>query len=242
MNFKEYCEKEIFLPWKDDSAFYSDFAEDYQMDYLPEPYYEVVAGQNKLFVLNNNPGIGLDIQLREYIRKNYDRKSYEDISKSLSAYYQKNLRGNAKFRLDKMKKICAALGFDGLENVETFFLHSSKMNKRKFLEKYKEKALPYTDCLKEYLQDKTVLAICAVASKQSISRETLMASDWLMFQAEILGVDFSSAELFPAKEKEGKISCVFLIQNKKIFVFMMGSNSLPIFTEREYQIMRDKLN
>ncbi len=69
-----------------------------------------------------------------------------------------------------------------------------------------------------------------------------MASDWLMYQAEILGVDFFSAELFPVKEKEGKTSCAFLIQNKKIFVFMMGSNSLPTFTESDYQIMREKLN
>lgn len=150
--------------------------------------------------------------------------------------------GTAKSRLDKMKQICSALGFDGLENVETFFLHSSNMNKDKFLKKYKEKVAEYINCLKAYLKDKTVLVVCAIATKESISRKTIMTSDWLMYQAEILGVNFATAKLFVVREKEGKTSCAFLVQNKKIFVFMMGSNSLPVFTEKDYEIMREELN
>lgn len=74
MNFKEYCEKEIYLHWKDDADFSSDFAEDFQTDYIPNLYYEMFEEQNKLFVLKNNPGIVLDSQHRDYIRKIMTKK------------------------------------------------------------------------------------------------------------------------------------------------------------------------
>lgn len=105
MNFKEYCEKEIYLHWKDDADFSSDFAEDFQTDYIPNLYYEMFEEQNKLFVLKNNPGIVLDSQHRDYIRKNYDEETFKSISKLLSACYQKDLKNDGKVRLEEMKKI-----------------------------------------------------------------------------------------------------------------------------------------
>lgn len=87
MDFKEYCEKEIFLPWKENAAFYAEMADDFQTEYIPEPYCEIVKGKNKLFVLNYNPGKAMDAHHRDYIKENYAGKSYEDISKALSAYY-----------------------------------------------------------------------------------------------------------------------------------------------------------
>lgn len=242
MDFKEYCEKEIFVPWKKNVDFYADMAEDFQTECIPEPYCEVAEGKKKLFVLNYNPGKAMDPHHRDYIKAHFAGKTYEYISKNLLDIIQNNLNATAKNRLDKMKQTCDALGFDGLESVETFFLHSSKMDKDKFLKKYKEKFVEYTNCLKAYLKDKTVLAVCAVSSRESISRKTIMASDWLKYQAEILGVNFATAELFAVRKKEGKTTCAFLVQNKKIFVFMMGNNGLPVFTEKNYKIMREKLN
>ena len=60
--FDDFCET-LFQEWLTAKIDFSQFESRFLTTYVPEPYYTIEEGTNTLYVLNYNPGYGLDIQL-----------------------------------------------------------------------------------------------------------------------------------------------------------------------------------
>ena len=243
-NYREFCE-DLFRKWLKGSDFLNGFEADFDVDYLPEPYLPLKSGRKTLYVLNYNPGHPLrnGKQSRKTIQAEYAGKSYAEVASGMVGYYLSedfhSDEPNAYSRNQRMIAFAKKLGFDGVENLETFFLHSNMFDKKKFLCKYKDCPLAagYAEALKDYLDDKIVMAINAVGSQRSISKETLREVPWIHYQAKIIGLDFEKAELYPLTTKDsGKVTSAILKCGKKIMVFMMGANNLPKIEKLPFSI------
>ena len=230
--FDDFCEM-LFQKWLAGTIDLSCFGKHFLISHIPEPYYTLEDGKNILYVLNYNPGYGLDIQTRGRV-KEQGYSCFRQVSDDLSVYYKNTLTGNAVKRNDKILNFAHKLGFDGIRCVETFFLHSSKFDKKMFLKKYS--AVPiveeYTRLLTEYLKDKPVLRISAIGSNSRIEKMSASSNDWFNYQNQIMNFNISSAKLIPVTEKAEKItSGIFVAPNKKFVSVMMGSNNLPSLTD-----------
>lgn len=227
-DFIDYCDH-LFVLWKNEKIDLGVFEKDFLISHIPEPYYTIQEGKNILYVLNYNPGHGLEIQTRFKInQKNYT--SFKEVSSDLSQFYRENLHGNAVSRNVKIRNFAQNLGFDGVMCVETFFLHSCKFNHDRFLRKYKENQLvkKYTNVLADYLKDKPVLRISAIGS--NVNADDLLHTDdqWFDFQNKIMNFDPASAAFISIKTKNAKTtSGIFVAPGQKFVSVMMGSNNLP---------------
>ena len=244
MNKKEYkvlCE-EIFNTWNEDVNAFSEFnAMDFDTEFMPEPYYlvpvsnESINGAKTLYVLNNNPGGGISWQKRDEIHKQYEHyKNYAAISEMLYNDYYKDLKGAPGARLNKMRQIADKLGFDIIEDIESFFLHSKSLNKNDFLSKTKDNAVvkEYTQVLTDYLREKPVLSVNAIRSDISISKQSIQGSPWLNHIAEIISLNISNAQMMELNTKENKVTSAALIADKKIMILQTGSNNIPNIPEK----------
>ena len=230
-DFKEYCE-ELYQNWKNDEHFFDEFSRNFKTDYLPEPYYVVKDGENLLYVLNNNPG---DV-LEEQLKSKFDKiPSYEEAAKKMAEFYSSNDIGNATKRIDNMINFAEKRKFDGVFNVETFFLHSKSFDKTSFLKKYykngegSELVIEYLKNLQTFLKDKPALAVTAVGSQNSITKESLENDCWVQLMCKTINLDLEKADLKPTSKKDGKVTSALLIdnENNKYMTLMMGSNNIP---------------
>lgn len=227
----DFCET-LFQNWLKSPHELDDFAGDFQLGHVPEPYYFLAEGEKPLYVLNYNPGEGLPQQTRKSILA-HPHDSYCAVARRLSNFYQNEFSGRATMRNDKILKFAKAMGYDGVVCVETFFLHSRSWNKYKFLMCYTDNDLvqEYKRLLKEFLRDKPVLRISAVASSKSANLENpqTISSEWVKYQNDIMGVDLNSMTFVPITTKSNRItSCIYVGANKKKYVaFKMGGNDLP---------------
>ena len=141
-----------------------------------------------------------------------------------------------------MTEFAEKLGFEGLEETESFFLHSERFNKHSFLKKNENQTIKeYTQALTEYLKDKPVLSINAVSTKESISKNSIQKSEWLEHIAKIISFDFDKAKEIKLTKKDEKITSAAYIYDKKIMIFMMGSNNLPKISEDKYKEIQNAL-
>lgn len=249
--YLEYCE-ELFQSWLDGTERFKElgkeFGKVFSLDCAPEPYIPLLEGRNPLYVLNYNPGQPLeDIQGRAAIRGNYPGWTYQQISAALAEYYKGELDSRvhqAWTRFQRMMEYSRGLGFQGVQSMETFFLHSRNIKARTFLVMFGQtsQVLEYTRLLKEHLRDKPVLSIAAVASQNSITKKTLSDDKWVSHLVDIIGMDFGKARLIPITVKENKDTSVIMVQGDKYLVAMMGSNSLPIVSAEKFREILAKGN
>ncbi len=243
MNYKPLCEK-IYKIWKDEKDAFWEFNK-FQTEYMPETYYTVCKGAKKLYVLNNNPGIGLNCQTKKKILQEFGDKTYSQISEDFYLYIlqSKEMNESAKSRLCKMIRFAQRLGYSGVEDVETFFLHSKNFNKKSFLKK--KDTFPYVSeyitALTEYLKDKPVLSINAIDSRCSISKQTIIKSNWINHVAEIIGFDFNKAKNVKITNKETKVTSAAFVDGNKIMLFTMGRNNIPNISENDLEKIKTLL-
>lgn len=232
LKYKDLCER-IYRDWRSDPVRFSDFDSDFNVFSLPEPYYPLKDGERTLVVLNNNPGGALPFQhYSEICRKFTDKSTYADVAKWLMGKYvgeDSVIGGASKTRNERIIEVAEALGFNGVENVETFFMHSRAFNKTRFLKDLQEKSwvVKYKEALSSYLAEHPVAIVAAVGSGDSLTPESLAQSDWILYQAGIAGLNLDRANLIPITEKSGKVtSCLVQYKNKHL-ICMMGSNNIP---------------
>lgn len=241
-----------FGNWLNDSSLYSSLCKDFQMDYLPEPYYyyELSGSQvtdacfnNPLFVLNNNPGGGLHFQHRNAINSGPVKfKCYDDCSNYIAnTYYRSNkyIGDSACRRIQKAIECANKLGCDGIIFVETFFLHSKKLNKIKYLKLYNSefskpnsKIIEYSNLLKNVLKGEKVLCITAVRPGISLGYNNInyWKNGWMQHQAGLIGLDLSSlnsSNIIPIIINNNKCTSCLIKKNNKYMVCMQGSNNIP---------------
>lgn len=241
MDYKEVCEK-LYSKWTEDENAFSDI-KGFDTEFLIEPYCRLQNGNNPLYVLNNNPGKGLEIQSRSGELGSIKNTTYSELSKQcVEKIVSKLLKGKALERVSKMTEFAEKLGFEGLEETESFFLHSERFNKHSFLKKNENQTIKeYTQALTEYLKDKPVLSINAVSTKESISKNSIQKSEWLEHIAKIISFDFDKAKEIKLTKKDEKITSAAYIYDKKIMIFMMGSNNLPKISEDKYKEIQNAL-
>ena len=123
--YLDFCE-ELFQNWLNHRLDLSDFAEDFELDYIPEPYFVLQPGKTPLYVLNYNPGGVLPSgeQHRTSV-KTRKHGTYEEAIEELAKIYRK-MPGVARNRNDKCLKFAEEMGYNGVVCVETFFLHSKE--------------------------------------------------------------------------------------------------------------------
>ena len=178
MHYKDLCE-EIYREWRRYPGHFSYFDSDFNLFSLPEPYFPLSDGTNELVVLNNNPGGVLDFQLHSNIIKTFDSEmSYQEIARKLQDKYagdERIISGAAHARNERIADVAGALGYDGVENVETFYLHSSSFDKKRFLKHYRthELGVAYVDALRAYLSKRPVVIVAAVASDKSLTSKAI---------------------------------------------------------------------
>jgi len=232
MHYKDLCE-EIYREWRHYPGHFSDFDSDFNLFSLPEPYFPLRDGGNEIVVLNNNPGGVLDFQLHSAIlREVGDLETYQDVSRRLQDKYtgeDRVISSAAHARNERVKDVADALGHGGIENVETFYLHSSSFDKKRFLKQYRTHPMvvAYTDALRAYLARRPVVIIAAVASSESLTSRTIAASEWLCFQAGIAGFEIAKAKREAITKKSHKTTSGVFRYGDKTLICTMGSNNIP---------------
>ena len=233
MEYKSLCEQ-IYSTWRADKRHFSEFSPEFDVTHLPEPYFPIRKGNRRLAVLNNNPGGVLEFQSHGQIAKEFAGNiTYKAVADWLTDKYINGgvkLNARAKGRNAKVLKIADVLGANGVENLETFFLHSSSFNKSRFLKKHvkNETAEQYVEALRKYLRRMPVLIVACVGSKKSLSAASLRKSEWLQFQASVAGMALESAEFKPVTRIGAKVTSGILREGEKIMVCSMGSNNIPV--------------
>jgi hypothetical protein len=209
----------------------------FDLSAAPEPYLSFDAGASPLVVLTTNPGGVLPFQRHETIAEGSSclttGMSYGEASAALGKHYLDTLRGAASNRIKKIRELATAAGYEGVLQVECCPFHSQSFPaKTKYIAEYKTDAflVGYTDRLHSLLLNFDVLVVSAIDSRTSISREG-MSSDWLKWQARLIGLAPQQSSLVKLLTKEGTVSCAALLERRdshlKTMVLMMGGNHLP---------------
>lgn len=239
-----FCE-DVFEKWLHDSSFLSGFRKDFDVDYLPEPYLAYGEGQKKLFVLNNNPGHVLEnqVQARSTIQSQYPGRTYAEVARGMAGYYSSDefekSEPNAARRNRKIFQFAVRMGYDRIEVVETFFLHSASFDKKRFLKVYRDRKIvsEYIRHLKAYLEDKDVLVISSASCP--ITKDRL--SEWVGFQCDIIGMDIKKAKFTPMKRNEaGNVSTAILCHDRKFMTLMCGYNNMPNIPENIFTSLAER--
>lgn len=234
-DFKYYdlCEK-LFQNWiKNEMAEKEKLEKIFQMDYSPEPYFNLDKSTNPLHILLTNPGSGMDFQHRSNFSVGSSYKDFSNILRDvyLSDTFKNDGGANAYRRLKKSIEFAHHLGYNGVTNIETLPFHSNDFNKDKALKAIKNIPIlkDYLNRLEEYLSDKPTLVVAACNSNQTISRNTILDSKWLSFQSELIHFNVEQSEMKVLTQKNDKITSALFHNNNKFFTLMMGSNNLPSF-------------
>jgi hypothetical protein len=205
----------------------------FDFDYSPEPYTIFDEATRPLVVLTTNPGGPREHQSRGCVARN-DRPpranaTYWTAARELGHHYRRELRGKqAGRRIESMIVLAAALGFDGVLQVEACPFRSASMptpTKTAWM-KAESNGLPrtYLSALRDLLDGQHVVAIAATSS--------LVASPWINWLCDLVGLPTGQIRREPILHKGAKITCSVLLptasfNRHKAVVLMMGANQLP---------------
>ena len=218
----------------------------FQMDYLPEPYFEVKNGDNPLYVLLTNPGGKMDFQHR----KNFDKSNYSNFQKKLIGIYtsEEFSKGGSRAynRLQHSIIYSEDLGFNALVNIETIPFHSPDLNKSRAIKAIKNSysLTQYHTVLKNFLKDKPVLIVAAAGTKHSLSLSHLSANPWITYQLDLAGINKDNLKMTPLnlhKSGNGKITSAIYSDGIKHVHLFMGMNSLSSPKSSEYKAWKKAL-
>jgi hypothetical protein len=231
-NYIEFCQK-LFEDWKKYNLNVNEVSKRlFQLEHVPDPYLNFKISKNPLYILNINPGSGMDeLQLRDKINE----KKYNDVANRFGEFYlSENFKkaGAAYRRNIRALQIASDNGFDGFVNLETIPFHSNTLNKSLALIAVKEDPflVEYITFLKEYLSDRCVLVVAACSSKESITKETITNNNWLNFQRNCIGLNIKTSKLTPLVTKNNKVTAAIISDKNKHILLMMGSNNFPAIT------------
>ncbi|MBS3124338.1 hypothetical protein J4437_06960 [Candidatus Woesearchaeota archaeon] len=250
-NYFNFCE-EMFRTWiaNNDNKEWHDFKELFDLEFLPEPYLTISNGNTEktMIVMNNNPGIGMGHQsiLTIFSDSSSIKKSmsYNKISTILGDYYLskqfiKDCNGNTNAYNRGLKSVGFAkkLGYDYIISVETIPFHSGRLNKPKVLKLYKTSVYyrRYYEYLKEYLRDKSVILISSINSQQSITKESIIKNEWLMFQSSLINFSLQDCKIIGLNYKNSKITVAAAVHKNKLMLLSMGHNNFPIITDDKFK-------
>ncbi|MCR9117705.1 MAG: hypothetical protein NXI22_12240 [bacterium] len=236
--YANYCEL-VWREWLEGELATSDStALRFQVDHLPEPYLLFGSGENPLYVLTTNPGNGIEHQHRANILTGSSivehSKKYCDAAKVLATYYTTQLTGPAKNRIDGFMHLATRAGYDGFIQLESCPLHSGSLpSKRKLPQFFQEEPFlkKYVSALKDALRNMSVVGLSAVASTTPITRDTVLASPWLKWQADLIGLVQDEADMLPLTTRNSTPTSALIYsrtkQGVKGLLLMMGGNHLP---------------
>lgn len=233
MDYKRHCES-LYRAWLAAPSHFGEFEADFSIGSLPEPYFPIRPGSRTLLVLNNNPGKPMPHQDHSHVQGKFRAgEPYSEVASWLTRQYistETKINARAKSRNTKVEELADALGYDGIENVETFYLHSSKMDKARFLRKYANHPMvvDYVSELAAYVKERPVLVVACVASNRSFDKDSVIKSPWLNFQAELVGLNIGRAQYIKLTEKPGKVTSGLIRDGDKIMICSMGANNIPI--------------
>lgn len=77
--------------------------------------------------------------------------------------------------------------------------------------------------------------------KNQFQKNSIQKSEWLEHIAKIISFDFDKAKEIKLTKKDEKITSAAYIYDKKIMIFMMGSNNLPKISEDKYKEIQNAL-
>lgn len=227
-----FCQK-LFEDWRSSNLKVDRSCEQlFQLEYVPEPYLNFKASQNPLYILNINPGSGMDdLQLRDKLIED----KYDDVANRFGDFYLSNdfKKAGAAYRRNiRALQIAEDNGFNGFVNLETIPFHSNTLNKLRALEVVKSEPIliEYTALLKDFISDKCVVVVAACSSRDSITKKTVSDNSWLNFQRDCIGLNLETSKLTPLVIKNNKVTSAIISDRNKHILLMMGSNNFPATT------------
>lgn len=224
-----FCQK-LFEDWKSNNLKVDISCEQlFQLEYVPEPYLNFKASQNPLYILNINPGSGMDdLQLRDKLIED----KYNDVANRFGNFYLSDnfKKAGAAYRRNiRALQIAEDNGFNGFVNLETIPFHSNTLSKVSALKVVKSEPIliEYTALLKDFISDKCVVVVAACSSKHSITKDTVSNNFWLNFQRDCIGLNLKTSKLNPLIIKDSKVTAAIISDKNKHILLMMGSNNFP---------------
>ena len=229
IKYIKFCQK-LFENWLNEKLKVNEICEKlFQLKYIPEPYLNFKSSVNPLYILNINPGSGMDeLQLRDKIIED----KYKDVANRFGDFYLSDIfkKAGAAYRRNiRAIQIAKDNGFDGFVNLETIPFHSNSLNKAAALKAVKSEPLliEYISLLKDYILDKSVIVVAACDSKKSITKDTVSNNSWLDFQRDCIGLNLKTSKLTPLVIKDSKVTVAIISDKNKHILLMMGSNNFP---------------
>jgi hypothetical protein len=201
----------------------------FDFDFMPEPYLPLVDSDRRpnsdftewLHILLANPGRGLNIQKRNYLRSGKMRGVSEKIPYSQFAhmvyryyekYFPKRKELTAIHHFRNAQKLASLSGYQGALEIESIPWHSKNLcNKDDLPSKIMKDEVTnrYCTLLRAYLKNRSVLTVDG-AGGQSTSSISDAAFDrpWMRFKADLIGMDIGKAKFHAITEKasNGKIT------------------------------------
>ena len=237
--FFEYCES-LWKSWLEGRLVASPFVDGaFDLDAAPEPYLSFRTGASPLFVLTTNPGGTMPHQLKSSVAAGAGplnaSMSYAAAASALGAFYEDphNLKGPANRRIAALQSLARLVGRDGVFQVEACPFHSESFpGKGAFLDSLDTDGLlsEYVGRVQSFLRDRPVVIVAAVSTQVSLG-PSLQLSKWLLWQANLAGLDLVAARFIPLVERRGKVTCGAFVSGEgeavKALVLMMGGNHLP---------------
>jgi hypothetical protein len=236
--FIVFCE-ELWCSWLVRDLRVSSFVhERFDLDAAPEPYVSYSAGQRPLVALLTNPGATMPHQRRKAVEAGEGplRPSlkYATAAERLGKFYESRLsKKTAGRRITALQKLSKLLGCDGVLQVDAIPFHSASLpGKGKLLAKVSADALlrRYAEHVREFLKRRPVVVVAAVSTRCSLDAGVAL-SPWIEWQAELAGVEVTSAESVSLVTKGSKTTASALVSSvngvSKVLVRMMGGNHLP---------------
>lgn len=117
-NYMDFCQK-LFEDWQSNNLNVKEICERlFQLEYIPEPYLNFKKSKNPLYILNINPGSGMDnLQLRDKIVEN----KYNDVANRFGDFYLSDdfKKAGAAYRRNiRALVIAKENGFDSFINLK----------------------------------------------------------------------------------------------------------------------------
>ena len=228
----KFCQK-LYEDWIDGELRVNELCKNlFQLEYIPEPYLNFKATQNPLYILNINPGSGMDdLQLRDKLIE----AKYNDVANRFGDFYLSDdfKKSGAAYRRNiRALQIAEDNGFDGFVNLETIPFHSNTLNKVSALKVVKSEPIliEYTALLKGFISDKCVVVVAACSSRDRITKDTVSNNSWLDFQRDCIGFNLKNSKLTPLVIKNNKVTSAIISDRNKHILLMMGSNNFPTTT------------